>query len=122
MNKESDGNDIVKNFELGAILTMTTGYNCTDNFDKVWKLVWFVCDNNLINTTGLFVVKDDIKNHLLTIHPELKDIKYQKGRDITEFLVEQEEKFGSILPVTKLGVSLPERKENTKELLKKKTY
>jgi len=35
----------VKQFELGTILTITTGYNCVDNFDKVWHLVWFVCDD-----------------------------------------------------------------------------
>lgn len=29
----------VKQFELDAILTIITGYNCVDNFDKVWQLV-----------------------------------------------------------------------------------
>lgn len=28
----------VKNFELEAILTITTGYSCVDDFDKVWKV------------------------------------------------------------------------------------
>lgn len=120
MNNKSKNNVIVENFELGTILTMTTGYTCTDDFDKVWRLVWFICDDTMINTTGLFIVKDDIKKHLLTIHPELKNVKYQKDRDLNNFLIEQEEKFGSVLPVTKLGVKLPEQKESdSKKLIKK---
>lgn len=99
---------IVKKFELGAILSMTTGYSCVDDFDEVWKLVWFVCDDNMIGPMGLGMVKDEVKSHLLAIHPELKNVKYQKGKDIHEFVSQQEEKFGSVLPVTKLGVKLPE--------------
>ncbi len=97
----------VENFELGAILSMTTGYSCVDDFDKVWKLVWFVCDDNMIGPMGLGMVKDEVKNHLLAIHPELKNVKYQKGKDIHEFIFQQEEKFGNVLPVTKIGVKLP---------------
>ena len=39
MHNEIKNSDIVKEFELGTILTMTTGYNCTDNFDKIWNLL-----------------------------------------------------------------------------------
>lgn len=111
MVNKSNEDIITKDFELGAILTMTTGYSCIDDFSKVFELVWFVCDDNMINTIGLGVVKDDVKNHLLTIHPELKNVRYKKGEDIQEFLFEQEEKFGNILPVTKLGMKLPEKKD-----------
>lgn len=99
----------VKNFELEAILTITTGYSCVDDFDKVWKLVWFVCDNNMIGPMGLGMVKDQVKNHLLTIYPELKEAKYQEGKDIDEFISQQVEKFDCVLPVTKLGIKLPEK-------------
>ena len=95
-------------FELGAILSMTTGYSCVDDFNKVWKLVWFVCDDNMIGPMGLGMVKDEVKSHLLAIHPELKNVKYRKGKDINEFVSQQEEKFGRTLPVTKLGVELPD--------------
>ena len=98
----------IKYFELGTILTMTMGYSCVDNFDKVWMLVWYVCDDNMIGPMGLGMVKDEVKSHSLAIHPELKNVKYQKGKDIHEFVFQQEEKFGSVLPVTKLGVKLPE--------------
>lgn len=98
----------VKNFELAAILTITTGYNCVDDFDKVWKLVWFVYDDNMIGPMGLGFVKDEVKSHLFTIYPELENVRYQMRKSIHEFLSEQEEKFGSVLPVTKLGERLPD--------------
>lgn len=97
----------IKNFELRAILTMITGYSCVDDFDKVWKLVWYVCDDNMIGPMGLGMVKDKVKNHLLRIHPELENVKYKKGKDIHKFISQQEEKFGTILPVTRLGMKLP---------------
>lgn len=109
MIDKSNEDIVVKDFELGALLTMTTGYSFVDDFSKVFELVWFVCDNNMINTLGLGVVKDDVKNHILTLYPELKKIKYKKGkgRSIRKFLLKHEEKFGSVLPVTQLGVKLP---------------
>ena len=98
----------VENFELGTVLTMTTGYSCVDDFDKVWKLVWYVCDNDMIGPLGLGMVKDEIKSHLLAIHPGLKNVRYQEGEDIHEFVLQQEQIFGSVLPVTKIGEKLPE--------------
>ena len=50
------------------------------------------------------MVKDQVKNHLLTIYPELKEAKYQEGKDIDEFISQQVEKFDRVLPVTKLGI------------------
>lgn len=98
----------VKNFELETILTMTTGYSYENDFNKVFELVWFICDDNNIGTIGLETISEKVKKHLLTIHPELKNIKYQEGKDISEFVSQQKERFGSALPVTKLGVELPE--------------
>ena len=98
----------VEEFELETILSMTTKYSWTDDFDKVFKLVWFVCNDPFINSYGLGMVRDEVKNNLLTIHPELKDVKYKKGQDIKEALKEAEEKYGKTLPVTQLGEKIPE--------------
>ena len=106
----------VKNFDIRTLLTLTTGYSFVDNFSKVFELVWFIYDDNMINMTGLGVVKDNVKKHLLNIHPELKDVKYQKSRDINEFISEQTQKFGSTLPVTKIGIKLP-KKEVSMEVM-----
>ena len=97
----------VKEFELGAILSMTTGYSCVDNYDKVWKLVCFVCDDNMLGPMGFGMVRDEVKSHLLAIYPDLKNAIFHEGEDVNEFVSQQEEKFGSILPVTKIGVKLP---------------
>ena len=98
----------IRNLELGAILTMTTGYNCTDDFDKVWDLVWFVCNDDMIGPMVIGAVKDDVKKHLLNIHPELKNVVYKKGMNLNKFISTQEEKLGKVLPVTQIGVKLPE--------------
>lgn len=99
--------DNIEYFELGTILSVTTGYNCVDNFDKVWELIWFVCDDDMIGPIGLGTVKDKIKEHLFTLYPELKTVEFQKGKNINVFVSKQEEKFGKTLPVTKLGINLP---------------
>lgn len=109
----------VKNFELGTILTMTTGISCVDDFSKVFELVWFIYDDSMINSMGLGVVKDDVKKHLLTIHPELKEVNYNGINTINEFLTNQEEKFGNTLAVTRLGEKLPKNK-SAKALKKSK--
>lgn len=103
----------VKNFKLKTILTITTGYSFVKDFYDVFELVWFITGDNLINTLGLSIVSEDIKKHLFTIYPELKKVKYKKNKSIQEFLIEQEEKFGSVLPVTRLGIDLP-KEEKTK--------
>lgn len=104
--------DDVKDFELGTILTMTTGNVFVDNFIKVFELAWFVFNDNFINTIGLDTVKNNIKEHLFTIYPELRNVKYRKGVNPDKFLEEQEKIFGSYLPVTRLGQKLSERKRS----------
>jgi len=52
------------------------------------------------------MVKNKVKSHLLTIHPDLKNVRCQKGKNIHEFVSQYEEKFNNVLPVTKMGVEL----------------
>lgn len=98
----------VENFELGAILSIITDFKVIDDSDKMFELAWFVCNDNLIGTIGLMHIQNKLKEHLLTIHPELKEIKYKYGENVDEFILRQEEKFGHMLPVTRLGEKLPE--------------
>jgi len=102
-----------KEFSLEAILSITTGISCTADFDKVYELVWFVYNDSLINSLGLGIIKDELKEHLLNIHPELRDISYSKKSlknksYLTNWLEKQKETFGEILPVSRLGESLEE--------------
>ena len=99
----------IRNFKLGTILSVTTGCSLTKKgkFGEVEDLFWWVYDDDLINSTGMVVLKEDMKNHLLTIHPELKDIKFKKGSDVDRFVLKQEKKFGEFLPVSRIGEELP---------------
>lgn len=99
----------IRNFKLGTILTVTTGYNLTkdNNIDDVYELYWFIHDDEFINGMGIGTLKAPTKNHLLTIHPELKEVKFKKGHDVNKFVLKQEKKFGEFLPVTRLGEALP---------------
>ena len=65
-----------KKFELETILTFTTGINCTNNFDKAFELAWFVYNDRLINTIGLQTIKDEFRDHLLKLHPQLNGVTY----------------------------------------------
>lgn len=61
----------------------------------------------MIKSMDFRIINYKVKNHLLTIHPFLKDIKYQDNMDRYEFISKYEKEFGYILPVTKLGTKLP---------------
>lgn len=100
----------VRNFKLGTILSVTTGCNLTKKgkFGEVEDLFWWVFDDDLIPTTGMGMLKDEMKEHLLTIHPELKDVVYKKGSDVDKFVLKQEKKFGRVLPISRMGEELPE--------------
>ena len=102
-----------ENISLETILSIITGISCTDDFDKVFELAWFVYDDKLINSAGLGIIKDELKEHLLNIHPELKDINYSKCAlknkiYLESWLKQQKEKFGETLPVSRLGEPLDE--------------
>ena len=102
-------NKKVQYFDLSAILSIILDRNLCKKFYDVYELVWFVCNDNLINDTGIRVESVRIKPHLLAIHPYLSSITFKEGENIDEFLKAQEEKFGTNLPVTRLGVELPKR-------------
>lgn len=99
----------IRNFKLGTILSITTGCNLTKKgkFGEVEELFWWIYDDDLINSTGMGILKEETKNHLLTLHPELKEVTYKKGSDVDKFVLKQEKKFGKVLPVTRIGEELP---------------
>ena len=103
-------NDVVKNFDLGTILTYTTNHSCVDDFYKVFELAWFVFNDKTINDSGLCFLGREIRRHIITIHPELAKIRYDISKDVHEFVNKQKEIFGDVLPVTRMGVSLPKDK------------
>lgn len=104
----------IKNFKLGVILTVTTGHvllKKNDNFGEVHKLFWWVYDDNLIDDLGIGMLQKEMKEHLLKIHPQLKNVKFRKGINVEKFILKQEKKFGEFLPVCKIN---EESKEEVK--------
>ena len=99
---------MARNFDITTILSMITGINYTDDFSKVYELVWFVCNDKLISPLGIKVVKEDVKKHLLTLYPEFANIKNIPSYNFNKFLINIEKEYGMVLPVTKLGMQLPE--------------
>lgn len=97
-----------REFSLEAILTATTGVSCVDGFDEFFQLVWFVFNDDGINTFGLGVVKDDLKKHLLTIHPQLANVQYnaQFETSFDAWLELQKREYGETLPVCQIGQTL----------------
>lgn len=97
-----------REFSLEAILTATTGISCVDDFDEFFQLVWFVFNNDCINTFGLVAVKDNLKEHLLAIHPQLTGVQYnaQFETSFETWLTLQKEQFGEKLLVCQIGQTL----------------
>lgn len=99
---------VQENFELETILTIMTGIKFTEDFQKVYDLAWFVYDDSFINESGLRLLRQNLMEHLLTIHPKLKEIesvpklKFKKN----SWLLNQKIKFGISLPVSKIGAQL----------------
>lgn len=100
---------MIRQFDLGVILTFITGRNLVDKFGKCHELAWFIYDDEFINDTGLLLLKNEIKEHLLFIHPQLKEIKYNTTgfNGSAELWLEVKKlEYGESLPVSKIGYNL----------------
>lgn len=97
-----------KFFDLGVILSFITGISCVDDFGECYKLVAYIYDNKYIATTTPQLFKEEIKEHLTTTYPQLKDVRYSicSGMGIDEWLNIQKSAYGEKLPVPKIGCVL----------------
>lgn len=96
-----------KDFDLAVILTVTTGINLTDNFDDVYEMSYFIYNSNLIGSVNLQGMRSHMKKHILSIHPELKDIRLNfSTNEIDNWISIQKAKFGNTLPICRYGESL----------------
>ncbi len=103
-----------RNFELETILSVTTGISCTDDFGKVFELAWFVFNDDSIHSSGLCVLSETLKNHLLEIHPQLRGINYNSQVEINfdAWLFTQRLEHGETLSVCQINQTL-EKSQNT---------
>lgn len=97
-----------KDFELETILTFTTGINCTNDFGKTYELAWFVFGDNFSNANGLGIIKDELREHLLGLHPQLNGVTYnaQFETSFDAWLLSQKFEHGETLPVCQIGQTL----------------
>ena len=93
-----------KEFNLEVILSIITGVNFCNSFLDIFELFCFVFDDGTITTLGLGILKDDLRRHLLKIHPELGNIKVYEYNE--EWVNEQKEKFGDTLRISNFGQKL----------------
>lgn len=94
-------------FDLETILSVTTGINLTDDFNKIFDLYKFVYNDPYITTTCLGGLRRNLIIHLLTIHPELrKNFPNLNKERINDWLIEQKLELGSRLPISRIGEEL----------------
>lgn len=108
-----------KEFKLETILSLITNKSFVDDFNEVFELVWFIYNDKNINTCGICVLREEMKEHLLNIHPELNEID-----DIPVFkfsldgwMKQQKLKYGESLPICRIGEKL---KTTEKQKIKRK--
>ncbi len=95
-----------EDFDLETVLSILTGINCTDDFTSVYELYWYMFEDQTINDIGIIRLHDIAKNHILRIHPELKSVKYDKTKDLNEWINDQKAKFGNEITMCIIGEHL----------------
>ena len=92
-----------EDFELETVLSLTTGYNFTNDFGKVFDLVQFMFEDPFIDTLGLNILKDIAVKHIYYLYPELQNVSYNPNMDIDSFIDEQKSIYGDELTISVIG-------------------
>ena len=90
-------------FDLATVLTITTGINCVDNFNKVMDLYCFMFEDDLLTPMAVKKLNIIARNHIFRIHPELKNVTHGVVINIKEWLAKQEEMYGDTLTISVVG-------------------
>lgn len=94
-----------KEFDLGAILNITSGRLFT-NMDDIHEVLEYLTGNDMYK----HMIPESAalaKAYCLLLHPELqgvgKDVKIKNQKDADKFVAEQKKIFGETLPLTPIG-------------------
>ena len=110
----------IKEFDLSVILSFTCGYVVTsgEGLEKIAKqmeLAYFL-DENLLDDTYMPSKgsTEKMAEHILSLYPNLKDLKYNPSSNKTEeeWVAEQKAIFGETLPICVMGHTLDELSNN----------
>ena len=92
-----------EDFELETILSLITGYNFTNNFDKIFELVEFVYEESFISYERFNEIKNEVKNHIYKLYPDLKNISFNNEMDENDFVSVCKFLYGDTLTISILG-------------------
>lgn len=95
-----------KDFKLETILTITTGTTLTMDFNDVFELTKFVFNDEFINTSGIQALNQSLREHLLSIYPELAETGKVPTLFLDSWVRIQKEKYGDVLSVCQIGEQL----------------
>ena len=90
-------------FDLATVLSITTGVNLTDNFEKVLDLFCFMFEDELLSPLAMVNLRTTACNHLFRIHPEIKNLKYDKTVGVDEWVQRQKVIYGDTLTISVVG-------------------
>ena len=90
-------------FDLAAVLSVTTGINCTNDFGEVFDLFCYIFEDDLLSPLALCQLKEAARRHILNIHPELKNVNYNPNVNIDEWVNKQKETFGNEIAISVIG-------------------
>ena len=113
--EQEEEKQLIKNFDLAVILSYTCGVVVTPGNTTIEKianqlpLAWYI-DEFLMYDTILPSKNEPqiIVQHILKLHPELANVKYNPNAGLTteEFVKQQKAIFGDELPICPLGYTL----------------
>lgn len=97
-----------RNFELETILTITTGINCNNDYNKIYELVQFVYNDYNINALDFKILYSELKDYILNLYPCLRDVKFcaNFGLHISTWLKVQKMRFGDFLPICQMEYNI----------------
>lgn len=93
-------------FDLAAVLSITTGINCTDSYSKIYELFCFMFEDDLLNPLSIGYLKDVARKHILRIHPELKRAIYDPNIDIYDWINKQKILYGDKITISVIGENI----------------
>ena len=92
-----------EDFDLESVLSIITGINCTDDFYKVYELMWFMFEDQAIDNDKIIFLRNIAKNHILNIHPELKRVKIDTNIPLDYWIKKQKFIYGNTLTISVVG-------------------
>lgn len=102
----------MREFDLATILSVITGINLEEDFNKVFELAKYIYNDEFINDSAISYLRNDMKDYLISLYPELGELGYipQSIIYLELWIDMQKEKFGESLSIIPKEKSLKKNK------------